>query len=93
MNTTKEYQFRTIEISGLIKIYKRKEVETSALRGLSCKIDKGQIVVLMGPSGCGKTTLLNIIGGISRPSAGGMMVEGKKYVVQDGDMMHILFNV
>jgi hypothetical protein len=35
------------QIYGLIKIYKRKEIETSALRGLSCKIEKGQETVLM----------------------------------------------
>ncbi|MHA1520321.1 MAG: ABC transporter ATP-binding protein [Promethearchaeota archaeon] len=65
----------SIQIKELIKIYKRKEVETSALRGLSLKIRKGKITVLMGPSGCGKTTLLNIIGGISYPSAGKVIVE------------------
>jgi putative ABC transport system ATP-binding protein len=73
--THKKYQRKVIEIYGLIKIYKRKEIETSALRGLSCKIEKGQITVLMGPSGCGKTTLLNIISGISHPSAGAVVVE------------------
>ena len=67
-------QLNTIEIHDLIKIYKRKGVETSALRGLTCYIDQGQITVLMGPSGCGKTTLMNIIGGISHPSAGAVIV-------------------
>ena len=68
----------SIRIKGLIKIYKRKEIETTALRGLSLDIQKGKITVLMGPSGCGKTTLLNIIGGISYPSSGIVIVEGQE---------------
>jgi len=50
----------TIYLKDVIKIYKRKRVETSALRSISCQFRKGEITILMGPSGCGKTTLLNI---------------------------------
>ncbi|WP_371805688.1 ABC transporter ATP-binding protein [Candidatus Lokiarchaeum ossiferum] len=64
----------TINLVDVIKIYKRKKVETSALRSISCQFRKGEITILMGPSGCGKTTLLNIIGGISRPNGGGVLV-------------------
>lgn len=67
----------TINLVDVIKIYKRKKVETSALRSISCQFRKGEITILMGPSGCGKTTLLNIIGGISRPNGGGVLVLNK----------------
>ena len=66
----------TIKLHDVIKIYKRKKVETSALRSLTCKFRKGEISIIMGPSGCGKTTLLNIIGGISRANGGIVNVKG-----------------
>ncbi len=64
-----------IEIKNLIKIYKRGKIEVQALSGISCSFQKGKIYVMMGPSGCGKTTLLNIIGGISKPTAGNIIVK------------------
>jgi len=64
-----------IEIKNLIKIYKRNKIEVQALRGISCSFQKGAINVIMGPSGCGKTTLLNLIGGISTPTAGNIEIE------------------
>jgi hypothetical protein len=45
--THQKYQRKVIEIYGLIKIYKRKEIETSALRGLSCKIEKGGLNIII----------------------------------------------
>jgi putative ABC transport system ATP-binding protein len=67
----------SIEIHDIIKIYKRKGVETSALRGMTTNINKGEITVIMGPSGCGKTTLMNIISGVSRPNAGKVVISGE----------------
>ncbi len=64
-----------IIIKDLIKIYKRGPIDVPALRGLSCEFQQGEITVIMGPSGCGKTTLLNILGGISRPSSGSILIE------------------
>jgi len=65
----------SIRTANVIKIYKRKGVETSALRGLSCEMNKGEITIIMGPTGCGKTTLMNILSGVSRPNAGSVIVQ------------------
>jgi len=47
-----------------------------ALRGVSFRIEPGELVVLRGRSGSGKTTLLNLVGGLDRPDAGAVSVAG-----------------
>ncbi|MCU0443815.1 MAG: ABC transporter ATP-binding protein [Microscillaceae bacterium] len=59
-----------IETKNLKKIYTTEEIETTALNGVSMRIEKGEFVAIMGPSGCGKSTLLNIIGLLDNPSHG-----------------------
>ena len=66
-----------IEIKDLVKIYKRGAVEVVALRGLTANFYSGEITVIEGPSGCGKTTLINLIGGLDRQSAGKILIHGK----------------
>lgn len=59
---------------GIVKVYGSGKTETVALRGLNIEVKAGEAVAIMGPSGCGKTTLLNIIGGVDRPTAGTIIV-------------------
>lgn len=51
-----------------------------ALRGLNMQMADGELVAVQGPSGCGKTTLLNLVGGIDRPTAGRVEVDGVNIV-------------
>lgn len=69
-----------IIVKDLIKVYKTGKSEVIALRGLDCTINGGEVLAIMGPSGCGKTTLLNIVGGLDRPTAGSIMVDGTNLV-------------
>ncbi len=69
-----------IATKDLIKVYKTGRNEVIALRGLDVTIDDAQMVAIMGPSGCGKTTLMNLIGGIDRPTAGSINVDGVNIV-------------
>lgn len=72
MNTTDHI----IQASGLVKIYKVAELEVVALQGLDLEVARGEFLALVGPSGSGKSTLLSAIGGLDRPSAGRLIVDG-----------------
>lgn len=52
------------------KIYRMGRVDAVALRGVSISVEEGKFVVVLGPSGSGKTTMLNIAGGIDKPTRG-----------------------
>ena len=65
-----------IQLEGIKKVYRTKEIETTALDNVNLTIEKGEFVSIMGPSGCGKSTLLNIIGLLDRPTAGSVNVLG-----------------
>ncbi|MCM1158072.1 MAG: ABC transporter ATP-binding protein [Bacteroidales bacterium] len=62
---------------GLVKIYKTKEVEVMALSGLELSVQRGEMMAIIGKSGSGKSTFLNMLGGLVRPSAGKLIVDGK----------------
>ena len=51
------------------------------LRGVSLDVDEGSSVSVVGPSGSGKSTLLAVIGGIERPTAGTVRIDGRTSVI------------
>jgi ABC-type lipoprotein export system ATPase subunit len=66
-----------IQARGLRKHYQRGKLQVEALRGVDIDVSRGAFVVIIGPSGGGKTTLLHLLGGIDRPSAGHIHVNGQ----------------
>ncbi len=65
-----------VETINLHKIYRLGKVEIHALRGVTIKVKKEEVLCIMGPSGSGKTTLLNIIGTLDKPTKGKVLLEG-----------------
>lgn len=61
-----------IELTGVSKLYG----DVAALRDVSLKVERGEILTVLGPNGSGKTTLLKILGGLERPSRGEVLFDG-----------------
>jgi ABC-type lipoprotein export system ATPase subunit len=64
-------------LEDVIKIYREKDVETIALRGIDLTIERGSFVAIVGRSGSGKSTLLNLMAAADRPSAGKVRLAGR----------------
>ena len=66
-----------IVCENLVKIYKVTEIEVVALQGLDLTVEPGELLGIVGASGSGKSSLLNVLGGLDRPSAGRVTVGGQ----------------
>ncbi len=66
-----------IVASGLVKIFQVADLEVVALQGLDLEVARGEMLALVGPSGSGKSTFLSALGGLDRPSAGRLEVDGQ----------------
>lgn len=78
---------RIIQLEGINRIYRTKEVETLALENVNLEVKQGEFLSIMGPSGCGKSTLLNIIGLLDLPTSGKVFIDGTEASkMKDGPM-------
>ncbi len=68
---------RILETKNLRKIYGKGETAVRALDGVNLTVEDGEFVSIVGTSGSGKSTLLHMLGGLDRPTAGKVLVEGK----------------
>ncbi len=65
-----------LELREVTRVHGSGPNQVHALRGVSFRVEAGELVAVMGPSGSGKTTLLNLAGGLDSPSGGAVVVEG-----------------
>jgi putative ABC transport system ATP-binding protein len=67
-----------IDARELAKTYRSPGGVIQALAGVKLRIERGEFVAVMGPSGCGKSTLLHLLGGLDRPTAGELYLDGRR---------------
>ena len=67
-----------IEIYDVGMQFHTGKTEFTALRDVNLKIQKGECIALIGHSGCGKSTLLNLIAGLTTPTQGGLLLDGRE---------------
>jgi len=72
-----EHKGVDVRVEGVSKRYTMAAEEVHALRESTWAVRKGEAVAIMGPSGCGKTTLLNLLGGVDRPTVGKILIDGQ----------------
>ncbi len=65
-----------IDTIGLKKVYETKGAPTPALNGVDLELHRGEFTAVAGPSGSGKSTLLHLLGGLDRPTAGEVRLDG-----------------
>src|SRR5512141_1669143 len=68
-----------IEVVGARKSYHVGKVDVPALRGVSFTVERGEFVSILGPSGSGKSTLFYLLGGLTRATAGKVVIDGDDF--------------
>jgi putative ABC transport system ATP-binding protein len=64
------------KLSGVVKNYKKRNGTVTALRGVNLEIADGEWLAIQGPTGHGKSTLLQLAGGLDRPTSGSVELDG-----------------
>ena len=81
-----------VQIVDVTKVYRVGHQDYPALRGVSFKIERGELTCIMGPSGSGKSTLLNIIGALDRATSGRVFIDGVNIRRLNEDQLALLRN-
>ena len=68
-----------IQVENVTKVYRSGKVNVAALRGISFEVQRGEFVSIVGPSGSGKSTLFYILGGLTGPTAGRVVIDGADF--------------
>ncbi|NMO96354.1 ABC transporter ATP-binding protein [Paenibacillus lemnae] len=78
-----------LEADGITKSFRDRKTEVKVLDGLSLTVQPGQFASIIGPSGSGKSTLFHIIGGLLKPDAGAIRMNGSDVTGQKGRIAYM----
>ena len=78
-----------LRVENLCKTYGKGENEVKALDHVSFTVNKGEFIAIIGPSGSGKSTLLHILGGVDKPTAGKVFLDGCDVYAQNDEQLAI----
>ena len=81
-----------IDVRAVGKVYELGQIRVQALRDVSLRIDRGELVAIMGSSGSGKSTLMNILGCLDVPTQGHYRIDGTDVADMDDDDLADLRN-
>jgi len=76
-----------LEARGLSKVYRNAEVPVQVFDRLDLDVERGEMLAIVGPSGIGKSTLLHLLGGLDRPDAGAIRIDGRDMTTLSNDEM------
>ncbi|MBT9167088.1 MAG: putative ABC transporter ATP-binding protein YknY [Syntrophomonadaceae bacterium] len=65
-----------INLKEVTKVYQNEGISVRAVDGVNLNVEAGEMVFIVGRSGSGKTTLLSLIGGLTKPTAGNILIDG-----------------
>ncbi len=78
-----------LKVENLTKIYGTDENKVYALDDVSFSVRKGEFLAIIGPSGSGKSTLLHILGGVDKPTAGKVYMNGRDVYAQNDEQLAV----
>jgi nitrate/nitrite transport system ATP-binding protein len=81
-----------LEIDHIDRVFPTKQGDYIAIKDVYLKVEEGEFVCIVGHSGCGKSTILNILAGLDRASAGGIVLDGKEVHDPGPDRMVVFQN-
>ena len=80
-----------VQTKDVWKIYPQEPNPVKAVRGVSLEIESGDFVAMAGPSGSGKTTVLNLLGGLTRPTEGSIEIGGLEITAPEARAYRVRF--
>jgi ABC-type lipoprotein export system ATPase subunit len=87
---TKTSSPELIRLENVYKTYHVGELDIPVLRGVSMRVDRGELIALVGASGSGKTTLMNVLGCLDRPTSGQYWLDGRDISAASTDQRAVL---
>lgn len=88
-STLREKAVPALEVRQIHKTFRDRRREVPVLRDISLRVPAGEFVSIIGPSGCGKSTLFHVIGGLTAPEQGEVLLQGRRVTGQRGHISYV----